>query len=216
MEVAGPSQPSSPSVPRAAQAGLSAAAQAAQYQLQQWEPLQEWSPLGPRAELSLSPRRPLFELPVTPPFIPLGPRAELPFSHLQLSPAALQPWLQPWQQYLPAPGPESPSHFFLDSPNIQSIPIINTLQTIPAKELDCRICLEPLMTTPQETVYWLIPCKHAFHSKCILESNKYSNNCPQCRVKIDSYSTTRPEGNYTYGGTKYKINHKYKKNHKYK
>ncbi|KAJ6638706.1 E3 ubiquitin-protein ligase [Pseudolycoriella hygida] len=46
----------------------------------------------------------------------------------------------------------------------------------------CTICLKP--NTDDEEIFKILPCKHAFHSTCILPWLERTNSCPLCRQEM--------------------------------
>lgn len=57
------------------------------------------------------------------------------------------------------------------------------ISTIPTE--NCSICFEQL--DPISELYRIIPCKHWYHSRCILQWAEQSNTCPLCRRTIYLY-----------------------------
>lgn len=49
------------------------------------------------------------------------------------------------------------------------------------KKPTCSICLDEVKSRAR------LPCKHVFCHKCILENQKYSNKCPNCRQQYTTY-----------------------------
>lgn len=62
--------------------------------------------------------------------------------------------------------------------------------TVPAhlieSGLDCTVCQEVFTEEPVK----MLPCKHYFHSDCILPWLDLHNSCPVCRLSIDGVDTS--------------------------
>ncbi|CAN5124889.1 hypothetical protein BH09DEP1_BH09DEP1_3860 [soil metagenome] len=49
----------------------------------------------------------------------------------------------------------------------------------------CTICLEPLKLHPP-VLRTVLACDHAYHHRCISQWLNLNNNCPLCRIKVNS------------------------------
>ncbi|XP_034152356.1 E3 ubiquitin-protein ligase RNF181 isoform X3 [Esox lucius] len=86
-------------------------------------------------------------------------------------------WLD-WDQRLPPPAAKTA---------VQTLPVVIIAPEQVDKGLKCPVCL--LEFEEQETVREM-PCKHLFHSGCILPWLGKTNSCPLCRLELP---TDNPE-----------------------
>ncbi|KAK3514698.1 hypothetical protein QTP70_027948 [Hemibagrus guttatus] len=77
-----------------------------------------------------------------------------------------------WDQRLPPPAAKTV---------VQSLPLLVISPQQADKGLKCPVCL--LEFEEQETVREM-PCKHLFHSSCILPWLGKTNSCPLCRLEL--------------------------------
>uniref|UniRef100_A0A8C1BJX1 E3 ubiquitin-protein ligase RNF181 n=1 Tax=Cyprinus carpio carpio TaxID=630221 RepID=A0A8C1BJX1_CYPCA len=80
--------------------------------------------------------------------------------------------LSDWDQRLPPPAAKAV---------VQSLPIVIISSEQADKALKCPVCL--LEFEEQETVREM-PCKHLFHTGCILPWLSKTNSCPLCRLEL--------------------------------
>lgn len=86
--------------------------------------------------------------------------------------------LSDWDQRLPPPAAKTA---------VQTLPVVVISPEQADKGLKCPVCL--LEFEEQETVKEM-PCKHLFHSGCILPWLGKTNSCPLCRLELP---TDNPE-----------------------
>uniref|UniRef100_A0A672LGD3 E3 ubiquitin-protein ligase RNF181 n=1 Tax=Sinocyclocheilus grahami TaxID=75366 RepID=A0A672LGD3_SINGR len=80
--------------------------------------------------------------------------------------------LSDWDQRLPPPAAKAV---------VQSLPVVIISPEQADKALKCPVCL--LEFEEQETVREM-PCKHLFHTGCIMPWLSKTNSCPLCRLEL--------------------------------
>ena len=58
---------------------------------------------------------------------------------------------------------------------------MNDVSKLKEDEKECVICLEDYKN---EDYFTNLPCAHFFHTKCIVDWLKRTNDCPICKYKI--------------------------------
>ncbi|KAK9065859.1 hypothetical protein SSX86_015261 [Deinandra increscens subsp. villosa] len=75
---------------------------------------------------------------------------------------------------------------------VESMPTIEVTNSHVSKESHCAICIEPF---PLGAEAREMPCKHIYHSDCILPWLTMRNSCPVCRHELPTDSTESRSNN---------------------
>lgn len=67
---------------------------------------------------------------------------------------------------------------------IENLPALPHEKAV-ADDLECAIC-QDCFGTEEHTEGKMLPCKHAFHHKCVEAWLQQHNTCPACRAEIES------------------------------